>query len=191
MRRLVADNQVMQRLLFLLTTALLAACSSTNVESVQQTPGVDFTAYRTYNFLDVKARNESTFQQAGNSVEPLKQAVARELERRGYQRADDPDLWINIGVVAREQVQTRQSNFVQDAPRYLGQRRYQWQSGEVEVRRYDEGTATVDVVDATRNERIWQGVASSTLTRDPEKLAQRIDAGIKQLFAEYPVPPRQ
>ncbi|MCR5889193.1 DUF4136 domain-containing protein [Hymenobacter sp. J193] len=165
------------------------ACSPVRVESTTQTPGVDFTAYRTYNFLDVEARNEAAFQGPGTGMTELKQAVARELERRGYQQAAAPDVWVNIGVVTQDKVQTRQTNF-RDAPRYIGQRRYSWKSEEVVVDRYEEGTATVDVVDAARNERVWQGVAVSTLTDDPTKLAARIDEGITRMFAKYPVPPR-
>ncbi|TGE27937.1 DUF4136 domain-containing protein [Hymenobacter metallicola] len=177
----------------LLLVALLlsmAACSPVRVESTSQTPGVDFTAYKTYNFLDVTARNEAAF--AGGSglgIDHLKQAVAREMERRGYQRADAPDLWVNIGVVSQEKVQTRETN-IQDAPLYIGQRRYRWQREQVPVRAYTEGTATVDVVDAARNERVWQGVAASTIGKDPAKLVERINEGITAMFAEYPVRPQ-
>lgn len=175
-------------LLFLL--AFAAGCTPVRVESTTQSPGVNFSAYKTYNFMDVTARNEAAFQGSGAGIEELKSAVARELERRGYQRAETPDLWVNIGVVTQEKVQTRETT-IYEAPRYIGQRRYRWQSEEVPVGRYAEGTATVDVVDAARNEQIWQGVAASTLSKDPAKLAARIDEGITEMFEKYPVAPRQ
>ncbi|GGG47508.1 DUF4136 domain-containing protein [Hymenobacter glacieicola] len=172
----------------LLTTA--AACSPVRIESTTQTPGVDYSAYKTYNFLDVTARNEAAFAGGGVGIEELKQAVARELESRGYQRADAPDLWVNIGVVTEEKVQTRETNIQFDGPRYIGQRRYRWESQPVPVGSYREGTATVDIVDAARNVQIWQGVAASTLTKDPARLAARIDEGIAAMFEKYPVQPR-
>lgn len=175
---------------FLLLLLACTACSPVRVESTSQTPGVNFSAYKTYNFMDVTSRNEAAFQGPGTGIEELKSAVARELERRGYQRADSPDLLVNIGVVTQEKVQTRETT-IYEAPRYIGQRRYRWQSEEVPVGRYAEGTATVDVVDATRNERIWQGVAASTLSKDPEKLASRINEGITEMFEKYPVAPKQ
>ncbi|WP_400190174.1 DUF4136 domain-containing protein [Hymenobacter sp. B81] len=168
----------------------LSACSSTDIKSTEQTPGVDFSAYRTYNFLDVQARNEAAFAAPGSAIADLKTAVARELERRGYQRADAPDLWVNIGVVTQDQVQTRQTD-IREAPRYIGQRRYSWQSEEVVVDRYEVGTVTVELVDAARNERVWQGVAASTLTDDPQKLTRRIDEGMSKLFEKYPLSPPQ
>ncbi|WP_375434161.1 DUF4136 domain-containing protein [uncultured Hymenobacter sp.] len=176
--------------LFLLLSLAFAACSPVRVESTSQTSGVNFSAYKTYNFMDVTARNEAAFQGSGAGIEELKAAVAREMERRGYQRADLPDLLVNIGVVTQEKVQTRETT-IYEAPRYIGQRRYRWQSEEVPVDRYAEGTATIDVVDATRNERIWQGVAASTLSKDPEKLASRINEGITEMFEKYPVAPKQ
>ncbi|PJJ61237.1 DUF4136 domain-containing protein [Hymenobacter chitinivorans] len=178
---------------FVIVSLLLlgvAACSPVRVESTSQTPSVDFTAYKTYNFLDVTARNEAAF--AGGSglgIDHLKQAVAREMERRGYQRADSPDLWVNIGVVSEQKTQTRETT-IRDAPRYIGQRRYHWESEQVPVREYTEGTATVDVVDAARNERIWQGVAASAIGKDASKLVERINEGIAAMFAQYPVLPR-
>ncbi|HLK96493.1 MAG TPA: DUF4136 domain-containing protein, partial [Hymenobacter sp.] len=160
------------------------------VESTTQAPGVDFGTYKTYNFLDVSARNEAAFQGPGTGIAELKRAVARELERRGYQQAPTPDLWVNIGVVTQDKVQTRETT-IREAPRYLGQRRYHWQSQDVVVGTYEEGTATVDIVDAARNEQIWQGVAASTLTKNPTKLAARINEGITEMFEKYPIQPRQ
>ncbi|GAB3238499.1 hypothetical protein GCM10027346_31200 [Hymenobacter seoulensis] len=180
---------LMKTLFFVLALGVAtAACSPVRVESTTQTPGVNFTAYKTYNFMDVSARNEAFFAGGALGVNELKQAVAREMESRGYQRADSPDLWVNIGVVTEQKVQTRETN-IREAPRYIGQRRYHWQSQQVPVGTYQEGTATVDIVDAARNERIWQGVAASTLSKDPEKLASRINEGIATLFEKYPVSP--
>lgn len=178
------------KMLLLVVLLSCAACSSVRVESTTQAPGVDFSAYKTYNFMDVTARNEDAFRGSGAGIEQLKQAVARQLEQRGYHRADAPDLWVNIGVVTQEKVQTRETN-LWDAPRYIGQRNYHWQSQEVPVGSYREGTATVDIVDAARNEQIWQGVAASALGKNPEKLNARIDEGIATMFKRYPVPTRQ
>ncbi|MBX0288857.1 DUF4136 domain-containing protein [Hymenobacter sp. HSC-4F20] len=174
-------------LLVLLLAVGAASCSPVRVETSTQVPGTDFSAYKTYNFMDVTARNEAAFAGGAVGIEELKRAVAREMENRGYQRAESPDLWVNIGVVTEEKVQTRETNIQFDGPRYIGQRRYHWESQQVPVGTYKYGTATVDVVDAARNTQIWQGVAASTLSKDPEKLAARIDEGIATMFEKYPV----
>lgn len=181
----------MKKLLPLLLLSLLGACTAaSDVKSTEQAPGVDLAAYRTYNFMPGEARNEDVFRQAGVGLVEIKQSVAREMERRGYQRAEQPDLWVNIGVVNEQQVQTRQTDFRTDAPYYMGQRNYHWQAGDVAVGTSAVGTVTVDVVDARRNDLVWQGVTASSLSKDPAKSARRADEAMTELFGRYPVPAR-
>jgi hypothetical protein len=177
---------LMKPLLFVLSLGL-AACASEQVQSVEQQPNVDFRAYKTYNFLDVSARNEAAFQGLGTGIETLRQAIGREMQRRGYRLSPTPDLWVNIGVVTQDKVQSRETT-LRDAPVYLGQRNYHWQSQNV-VGHYAEGTATVEIVDAARKELIWQGAVNSILTPNEAKLTKRIDESVAALFDKYPVPP--
>ncbi|GAB2967445.1 DUF4136 domain-containing protein [Hymenobacter coalescens] len=175
----------------LLLLALCTACTSAGIQSAEQAPGVDLAAYRTYNFMEGEVRTETEFGRGGVALAEVKQAVAREMERRGYQRAAQPELWVNIGVVNEEKVQTRQTDFRTDAaPYYIGQRRYSWHAGEVPVRTYEVGTVTVDVVDAARNDLVWQGVTARPLSKDPAKSARRVDEALTELFGRYPVAPR-
>ncbi|MGY2132134.1 DUF4136 domain-containing protein [Hymenobacter sp. HD11105] len=178
----------MKTLLFLLLLSLVA-CAPERVQYTNQQPGIDFTAYKTYNFMDVNARNEAEFKGPGTGIETLKQAIGREMTRRGYQQSDNPDLLVNIGVVIKDKSQTRQTT-IQEAPFYLGQRNYRWQSQEVKTGSYEEGTATVEVVDAARKELIWEGSVASILTEDAAKLTNRINSAITTLFEKYPVSPR-
>lgn len=176
---------------FLLVLLLgLAACAAEQVQHTEQQPNVDFKAYKTYNFMDVTARNEAAFQGPGTGIETLKQAIAREMSRRGYQQSATPDLFVNIGVMTQDKVQTRETT-IRDAPVYIGQRNYHWQSQDVVVGRYEEGTATVEIVDAARQELIWQGSVKSVLSPNPAKLTRRIDEAVAALFDKFPAPPAQ
>ena len=169
---------------------VFAACSpGGRVQYTKQQPGANFTTYKTYNFMDVSARNEAAFQGPGTGIETLKQAIGREMARRGYQQSDSPDLLVNIGVVTQDRTQTRRAT-IQEAPLYIGQRNYRWQSRDVVVGQYEEGTATVEVVDAARQEMIWEGAVAGVLTPDAAKLTERINGAIKSLFNKYPVPPQ-
>jgi hypothetical protein len=175
---------------FLLLLVVLAGCASEQVQRTEQAANVDFRAYKTYGFLDVTARNEAAFQGPGTGIETLKQAIGHELQRRGYQPAASPDLLVNIGVVTQDKVQTRETT-LRDAPIYLGQRNYHWQSQDVVVGRYEEGTATVELVDAARQELIWQGSVKSVLSPKADKLTKRIDEAVEALFEKFPVQPTQ
>lgn len=178
----------------LLAAALgLAACSTNErLAQVDQKTGVNFASYKTYGFLDAVARNDSAFQNSGTGIFDLKRAVAAELARRGLQQAAQPDLWVNIGIVTAQKVQTRQANFQFDgAPQYIGQRRYHWDARDVPVGQYQEGTATVDIVDAARKEQVWQGTTTSILSNKPTKSAKQIDKAVATMFEQFPVAPHE
>ncbi len=166
---------------------LLSACSSAPVEVVSalQLPDVDYTSYQTFNFLDVTLKNDSMADANSEAIQLLKNAITREMEQLGYSMAPDPDLWVNIGIVVEEKVQTRQTD-IREAPVYIGQRRYHWEAEERIVRRYEQGTVSIDLIDAERRERVWEGVATGTLTDNPRRLENRINEAMEKLFNRYP-----
>jgi hypothetical protein len=177
----------------LLAIALGVAGCSTNerVAQVDQKTGVNFANYKTYGFMDAVARNDSTFQNSGTGIFDLKRAVAAEMALRGFQQAAQPDLWVNIGIVTQQKTQTRQANFQFDgAPQYIGQRHYHWDARDIPVGQYQEGTATVDIVDAARKEQLWQGTTTRVLSSSPDKSSKQIDKAVSAMFEKFPVAPR-
>ncbi|MGI4871649.1 MAG: DUF4136 domain-containing protein [Janthinobacterium lividum] len=181
---------------FRLPTALLAlllglgACTSEQLTHTDGRPGTNFAVYHTYNFMDEYARNDSAFVGAGSNIFDLKRAVTQQLEARGFRRAPQPDLWVNLGLMTKTNVQTRETNFRQDAPYYIGQRNYHWESQEVPVNQYQEGTVTIDLIDAAHNVQVWQGTTTSILSHSPTRSAKQIDKGVADVFARFPVPVR-
>ncbi|RZK27928.1 MAG: DUF4136 domain-containing protein [Hymenobacter sp.] len=169
-----------------------AACSANErLTQVDQKTGINFDRYQTYSFMDEVARNDSAFQRSGTGIFDLKRAVTQELERRGYRKAAQPDLWVNIGMVTQQRVQTRQANFQTDgAPQYIGQRNYHWDARDVPVGQYQEGTATIELVDAARKELVWQGTTTSVLSKTPTRSAKQIDKAVEAVFEQFPVSPR-
>ncbi len=176
----------------LLALALgLAACSSEQATTrVDSRPGLNLSRYKTYNFMDAMARNDSAFINSGSNIFDLKRAVTHEMEARGFRLAAQPDLWVNIGLVTQQRTQTRTANYQFDGPYYIGQRNYHWQANEIPVGQYQEGTATIDLVDAARKELVWQGITSTILSRTPSRASKQIDKGVADVFARLPVPAR-
>lgn len=169
----------------------LAACSSEQYTQTDSKSGVNLAQYKTYGFMDKVARSDSAGGHSSAYVFELKRAVARELEARGYQPASQPDLWVNIGLMTQEQVQTRPANYRTDgAPYYIGQRNYHWQANDIPVGTYQAGTATIELVDAARKELVWQGTTTSILPKSPDRAAKQIDKGVADVFARFPVPAR-
>ena len=61
-------------------------------------------------------------------------------------------------------------------------RNYHWESEEVVIDEYREGTVTIDLIDAETNEMVGQSVASGTIVGNDEKLQKRIDEGMAKSF---------
>jgi hypothetical protein len=177
--------------LLALTLGLAACSTNERLAQVDQKTGVNFASYKTYSFMDAVARNDSAFQNSGTGIFDLKRAVTAEMARRGFQQSAQPDLWVNIGIVTEQKTQTRQANFQFDgAPQYIGQRHYHWDARDVPVGQYQEGTATIDIVDAARKEQVWQGTTISILSNKPARSAKQIDKAVATMFEQFPVAPR-
>ena len=171
----------------------LAACSSAEpVTRIDSRPGTDLARYHTYGFLDEVARNDSAIQNpsTGAYVFELKRAVTRELEARGLRRAAQPDLWVNLGLMQQQRTQTREAYYPTDgAPYYIGQRNYHWQANPIPTGTYQEGTVTIDLVDAARKELVWQATTTSIISSRPARATQQIDASVAQAFGRFSVQP--
>lgn len=178
----------MFRYTFYLFIILLAGCSSAKVLNSEKAEGVDLRVYKTFDFYKVEASGDTSSPEFTENIEKLEDAIALKMQNLGYLLSKtNPDLLINIGVVVNEKVQTRQTDFRTDAPRYIGQRRYSWKTEEVEVGRYRQGTVTVDLVDRLQNKLVWKGTVQDIIPQKESKLETTIKRGINKLFADYPV----
>jgi hypothetical protein len=137
--------------------------------------------------MDVSLKNEAFTELNSEGIQLLKTAIDQQMQDRGFTKTQNPDLWLNIGIVIENKVQTRQTN-IRDAPLYIGQRNYSWRSKEVEVNRYKLGTVTLDLVDQQKNEQIWEGVVQGTISNKSEKMKKRVNKGIDKLFNQLSTP---
>ena len=176
-------------LIALLVGVGATACSPYRILQNETDASANWAAYRTYAFADTARINptpDTTYQAAMNE---LKQAVTAELTSRGYQQTpdygttDQPDLLVNIGAVLKEKTQTRQTN-IREAPLYIGQRRYHWQSQDVPVGTYDEGTVNLHIVDTKRNDLIWDVAVSSVLKNGFSQ--QTVNDAVAKAFEKFP-----
>ncbi len=161
--------------------ALVYACSPIKVISNEFDEDAASRNYKTFNFYDVKVKSPNPEQVRQERVEMLKNAVQNELEAVGLKKADNPDVWVNIGVLVEDKVQTRNTD-IREAPVYIGQRNYHWESREVVVDKYKEGTVTIDLIDAKTEDMVGQSVASGVIADDDKKLQKRINQGMAKIF---------
>ena len=51
---------------------------------------------------------------------------------------------------------------------------------------YNTGTLVLDMWDVEEHRLVWRGIASKTLSTDPQKNAKKIDEAARKLFENYP-----
>jgi len=172
----------------LLVAWLCAGCAAGPSIYVNTDPVANFSAYRTYDFESPLGTDKPDY--ASVLSQYLRAATARELESRGYQRSDKPDLIINFNVQTKEKVET---SSMPSGPRFGGYYGYRsgyygvWGGYETQTTQYTEGTLTVDVVDGARKQLVWEGtVVGRVRDEDRANLQAAIDKVIPQIFAKYP-----
>ncbi|MFD2933065.1 DUF4136 domain-containing protein [Spirosoma flavum] len=177
--------------LLTLLVGVAAGCSSYRIVRNERDNSAVWTTYRTFAFVDT-SRIDTAPGSIGyrTTMEQVKRAVATELTKRGYQQTDDsrmagkPDLLVNIGAVVNEKTQTRQTT-IYEAPRYIGQYRYHWQSQEVPVGTYEEGTLSLHVVDALKENLLWDVAISSVLGKKGVT-PEQINEAVAKVFTKFP-----
>ena len=169
----------------LVTILFLTACSGMRVLNAESAEGVNMGDYKTFDFFQVEGGGDTARGSFQDRITRIEDAIAIELQKHGYLLSKtNPDLLINIGLVIDEKSQTRQTDYLTDAPRYIGQRRYSWKSQEVVVSKYRQGTITVDLVDRVQNKQVWQGTVQGVIPQQEEKVDASIKKGVNKLFAK-------
>jgi hypothetical protein len=148
---------------------------------------VDFSKFKTFQINSLDVENIPEFEPKKSGLDLLVEEITKQMNTRGYKSVNkDPDLIINLGITITNKVQTRETS-ISEAPRYLGQRNYHWESEEIVVGKYIDGSVALDLVDAHKNEMIWQAVSSGVLSKKREKNKKKIVKAAQKLFKKFPI----
>jgi hypothetical protein len=174
----------------ILATVALAGCESGPEIRADFDKTADFGKYRTYGFVTQPGTDAAQFRSLATQL--MQAAAAREMEARGYKRAENADLVINFKGKLEEKTDIEST----PAPYYgpgWGYRGYYgapwggYGGTEVTTRRYNVGTLVMDVVDRERRQVVFQGGIEGVVTK--EMLQNReatINKAVAGLFAQYP-----
>lgn len=170
-----------------LAAALLAACATPAPTVRSQTdPGANFGGYQTFGFFDELPGQQAPYESFVDKH--IKDAIATEMQARGYRREVNGQLLINYHRQRTDKVKVTQTAVPTG---FYGYRRgfYTWGGAAVttDVQNYREGTLIIDVVDGAAKKLLWESVAVGRVTdkvlKNPEVA---IDAAVKQMFSEFP-----
>src|SRR5271157_1887471 len=156
---------------------------------VQFEKGVDFSRFSTYVWLESKHPADGLWAQQ------VVASIDRQLTRKGLKRVDgttSPDLKVvyNSGVKERTIVEGFDYGYVYTEflysriygpPLWLWPRPGSWVSeGE------KDGNLVVDLVDASRKDMVWRGVAKDALSDKTNKNERKLNKAIEKMFKKYP-----
>ena len=174
----------------LLVAIGVTGCASNNIRSDYDT-SADWSSYETYNFYPDAGPNDAQYRSLFTSY--AIDAITLEMENRGYRKSDDPDLLVNFNARLQERTQVTTS----PAPTMGGY--YGYRSGfyspwagygyatETTVSQYTEGTFNIDLVDARRQQLVWEAVGVGRISeQDLMEMERSVKEGVPRYFEAFP-----
>lgn len=173
--------------LLLAGVALMQGCVSKPDLRADYDKSADFAKYRSFNFVSKPSTEALGY---GNLVtQQMEASIKSELEKRGYMLSDKPDLLVNFSGKLQEKADIESTG---GGAYYYGYRGYGAWPGyaygtDVHTVRYTVGTINVDLIDAARNQMVWEGVAVGEVTKKHlENREAAIAKAIEKIFSKYP-----
>ena len=173
--------------------SMLAGCESGPTIRSNADPSANLSSYKTYMFAEKTGTDGQNFSTPITSY--FKESIRREMDARGYKYVEGgpAELLVNFNANARENVDVRTTpGATYGYGGYYGYRGGMYGYGaayapEVQTVRYKVGTANVDVVDLSKKQVVWEGIAEARLTdkmmKDPRTA---ISGVITEMFLQFP-----
>jgi hypothetical protein len=167
---------------------LLQGCQTQPEVRADYDHAADFSKYRTFNFVPQPSTEKLGY--SSLTTQEIKNAVSAELQKRGYQLdTENPDLLVNFSGKLREKQEIEsvpgpyygyRFGFYGPWPGYaLG--------SDIYTVNYKEGTLNVDLIDASRMQMVWEGVAVGEVTQKQlENREASINTTVQDIFAKFP-----
>ena len=174
----------------LLFAGALVACGSSGPSILTNSaPDFSLVNYKTFGFFSPLGTDNGNVQSLTSAQ--LIESTTRELEMAGLRQVDaNPDLLVNFVISTRETLQSRPSS---GASYHHGRGRYGTWNGysmgmsTTEVVQRTEGTLGVDIVDAKRQQLVWEGAATSRITDSMrQNRNQVLDGAVTDIFKQFP-----
>jgi hypothetical protein len=172
----------------LLGLLAMTGCASGPTIRSNADPSVDFTRFQTFNFMQPLSTDREGYQTFISR--DLIAATERELVGLGLKRTESsPDLLVNFSANLDQRLRVTQTP--QSSAGAFGAHRRgfynTWPSYRTDVQQYTKGTLVVDVIDASRMQLVWDGVAVHRITQSrADNIGPVIDQAMREMFAQFP-----
>ena len=150
----------------------------------------NFSQYRNYGMMPGAGRSPTGGDYSTLIAQRIETAVSREMEARGYTRSATPDLLVNFSITVQN-IQKVSSVPTAGPPaynyRYGAYRGWPTYSYETWVREYEEGTLLIDIVDANRQQLVWEAAGTGRITKEKlDNIETTVSNAVARLFTQYP-----
>lgn len=157
---------------------LLVSCATVNVKSDYDTKAI-FSEYKSYGFYKTGVDNVEI-----NDLDKKRilRAIDANLSSKGLAKSNTPDLLINFTTKAEKSVQVNQNygfGWGWWNPFWYG-------NNFVNTNETIEGILVIDLIDAKKNELVWQGIGKAPLVDGPQAKTERINEIVTAIVAKYP-----
>ncbi|WP_113662818.1 DUF4136 domain-containing protein [Pedobacter nanyangensis] len=170
---------------FLAVVILLSACTSLRVAS-DFDKDADFKSYKTYNFYE---KGLEKLEVNGLDKKRMMAAVDAEMQAKGFTKAANPDLFVNLIVAKRERTDVYDNGFYSPWG-WRGGWGWGWGpfwgGGMRTVDRYQEGLFVIDFLDPKTKMHVWHGRGDGFNLDSFKNREERINEGVKEILAQYP-----
>lgn len=170
---------------------LLTGCATGPKVRSDAAANTNFSAYKSFAFMPEPATDKAGYTTL--VTQHFKDAITAEMTALGYRyQQNNADLLVNFNsnVETRTDVRSTPTATIQYG--YYNYRRgiyagFPFYANDVDTIRYKYGTVNIDIVDAAKNQLVWEGIAEGTLKRaDLEQPKQAIAEVVALIFQQYP-----
>lgn len=175
---------------------LLASCSTVRVASDYDRE-TNFSEYKTFAFYKPGIDKAEI---SDLDKRRVLRAIESEMMLKGFTKSENPAVLVSIFTKAKERVDVYQNNFgfgggwgwgggFWGGPWGGFGGPWGWGGGfnNNVVSRSTEGTLYIDLIDATKNQLIWQGQGTAPLiSGDVDKREERINLIVQEIMGVYP-----
>jgi len=177
----------------LLGLLVVTGCASGPTIRSNVDESVDFTSFRTFGFFQPLATDREGYQTLIS--QQLVTSADRELTARGLQRTEaNPDLLVNFSADLDQRLRVTQSPATPSRSFHHHRRGFYntWPNYQrTEIRQYTKGTLGIDVVDAARQQLVWEGFALGRVTQQTtDNIGPVLDSAVVDIFGNFPLQPK-
>ena len=201
-------NAYLRLILLVIIVAVVTACASESRVQISYDDHANFSGYQTYNFNGPTEIENPDF--PGFVRLQYSAAIEQQMDKRGYSKADNPDILINVSVDLKDMtsvpknlvlrprmpnVPPRPSTACPNSGGYNGNGiRFASSNGSLSTFcEFKQGSVSVDMVGMDLNRTIWVGTLLVRIAENerPVYLAQNIVNDTNLLFENSPFLVRQ